>query len=84
MKTMKKKRGLYQTNKAAAVGTTIECPVCHTRFVKRQYSQAFCCTHCKDKFHNRHDGDRHKYTYCVESDVHDREWDETFGVAEYQ
>jgi uncharacterized CHY-type Zn-finger protein len=55
------KIGLYKNNKMAKVGDMIECPVCHTKFIKKQYSQAFCCLHCKDKFHNRHDGDRHKY-----------------------
>lgn len=53
--------GLYKTNKKARVGTEIECPVCHTKFKKIQWSQAFCCTRCKDKFHNMHDGDRHRY-----------------------
>ena len=51
--------GLYKKNKEAKTGELIECPVCHTKFKKIQYSQAFCCGHCKDKFHNRHDGDRH-------------------------
>ena len=50
---------LYKDNKNAKVGTIIECPICHTKFKKTQYSQAFCCTKCKDKFHNRYDGDRH-------------------------
>ena len=27
------------------------------------------CGHCKDKFHNRHDGDRHKYN--MSDDVND-------------
>ena len=33
--------GLYKENKKAKVGTLIECPVCHTKFKKIQYSQAF-------------------------------------------
>jgi hypothetical protein len=61
--------GLYKENKNAKVGTLIECPICHTKFRKIQYSQAFCCGHCKDKFHNRHDGDRHKYN--MSDDVND-------------
>jgi len=54
--------GLYKINKQKKVGATIECPVCHKKFLKKQYSQAFCCIRCKDKFHNRVDGDRHKYS----------------------
>lgn len=58
------KIGLYKNNKRAKVGDMMECPVCHTKFIKKQYSQAFCCIHCKDKFHNKHDGDRHSvYKY---------------------
>ena len=55
--------GLYKKNKKAQNGTIIECPICHTKFKKIQYSQAFCCIKCKDKFHNNHDGDRHRYNY---------------------
>ena len=53
--------GLYRSNKAAKVGAQIECPVCHAKFKKIQYSQAFCCSKCKDKFHNQNSGDRHRY-----------------------
>ena len=45
--------GLYKNNKSAKVGTEIECPVCHKRFIKKSYQQAFCCKDCKDKFWNR-------------------------------
>lgn len=45
--------GLYKNNKSAKVGTEIECPVCHKRFIKKSYQQAFCCGECKDKFWNR-------------------------------
>lgn len=77
--------GLYKRNKAAKVGTMIECPVCHTKFKKIQWSQAFCCGHCKDKFHNMHNPDRHRYDVCDRDDgMTDRDWDEAFGVAEYQ
>lgn len=48
----------YNINKACKVGETIICPICHTAFIKKQYSQAFCCTQCKDKFWNSK-GDRH-------------------------
>ena len=50
---------LYLINKKAKNGTEIECPICHTKFKKKQYSQAFCCTRCKDKYHNENEGDRH-------------------------
>jgi hypothetical protein len=44
--------GLYKDNKSAKVGTQIECPVCHKKFVKKYYQQAFCCTEHKEKFWN--------------------------------
>ena len=78
----KKRKGLYKINKEAKVGETIECPMCHTQFTKRQYSQAFCSSHCKDKFWNSK-GDRHNYTDYSDSDLGDREMDEMYGVAEY-
>lgn len=49
----------YEENKAAKVGSTITCPTCGKEFVKKQYSQAFCCLQCKDKYWNTI-GDRHK------------------------
>ena len=49
----------YKINKEAKTGTEITCPVCGTKFIKKQYSQAFCCTQCKDSFWNKR-GDRHK------------------------
>ena len=78
----KRKKGLYTTNKEAKVGDTIECPICHTKFVKRQYSQAFCCSQCKDRFWNAK-GDRHRYIDYNDNDLGDREMDEMFSVAEY-
>ena len=51
----------YEENKAAKVGSTIICPTCGKEFVKKQYSQAFCCLQCKDKYWNTM-GDRHKGT----------------------
>ena len=53
------KKGLYHKNKEAKCGETIECPVCHTTFVKKQWQQAFCCKQCKEKYWNQK-GDRHK------------------------
>jgi len=49
----------YNINKKAKVRATIKCPVCHKDFKKVQYSQAFCSSRCKDKYHNIIDGDRH-------------------------
>lgn len=78
----KKRRGLYKLNKESKVGETIECPICHTKFTKRQYSQVFCSTRCKDRFWNSK-GDRHLYADYSDNDFGDREMDEMFGVAEY-
>lgn len=81
---MGKKKGLYKTNKEAKVGDIIECPVCHTKFRKIQWSQAFCCTQHKDKFWNMRCKDRHRYDYSDNTNgMTDHDWDETFGVAEY-
>lgn len=48
--------GLYHDNKGAPIGTIIECPVCHKKFEKKQYSQAFCSLECKDRFWNANRG----------------------------
>lgn len=53
----------YKANKAAKCGSLIVCPVCGTEFVKRQYSQSFCCGGCKDKYHNGRKPNRHKKGY---------------------
>lgn len=81
----KKKKGLYRSNKEAKVGETIECPVCHTKFIKRQYSQAFCCGHCKDRFHNMRCKDRHKYNDSGDDNLYDSFSDEAMdlGIADY-
>ena len=50
----------YKENKVAKVGETIKCPVCGDVFIKKQYSQAFCCSACKDYYWNRVKKDRHK------------------------
>lgn len=64
----KSKRKLqYETNKGAKVGTEITCPICGTKFFKRQYSQAFCCGECKDTFWNTKD-DRHSVGYYEKYD----------------
>lgn len=77
----KKKKGLYKINKEAKIGEIIECPICHTKFAKRQYSQAFCSTSCKDRFWNSK-GDRHLYI-DYSDDLGDQEMDEMYAVAEY-
>lgn len=56
-------RKQYDLNKLAKVRDEIICPVCGTRFTKRQYSQAFCCGSCKDDYHNMI-GDRHDRDYA--------------------
>lgn len=64
----KSKRKLqYEANKSAKVGTEITCPICGTKFVKRQYAQAFCNTKCKDAFWNAKK-DRHRVGYYEEYD----------------
>ena len=78
----KKRKSLYKLNKEAKVGETIECPICHTKFTKKQYSQAFCSTRCKDRFWNAK-GDRHQYVDYTDDKMSDRDWDEMFEVAEY-
>jgi hypothetical protein len=55
---MKQFETLYKGNKIAKVGTIIVCPICGEKFTKRQYSQAFCCSACKDKYWSKK-GDRH-------------------------
>ena len=50
----------YKANKQAKVKDKIICPVCGKEFVKKQYSQAFCCTCCKDDYHNVRKPNRHK------------------------
>lgn len=76
--------GLYRKNKTAKVGELIECPVCHTKFKKKQYSQAFCCICCKDRFHNQVDGDRHKYnnSYIPTGNDYDGADDDQWGDCE--
>lgn len=64
----KSKRKLqYEANKSAKVGTEITCPICGTKFVKRQYSQAFCDGKCKDAFWNAK-RDRHSVDYYEKYD----------------
>ena len=55
----------YLYNKKSHVGTNLICPICGISFVKKQYSQAFCCNECKNKFWNKK-GDRHRAGYYAE------------------
>lgn len=57
----------YKTNKKQKVGDEIICPICGEKFVKRQYSQAFCNGKCKDAFWNAK-GDRHSTGYYEKYD----------------
>lgn len=57
----------YETNKSAKVGTEIVCPICKTKFVKRQWAQAFCCGTCKDAYWNAKK-DRHRAGYYTDYD----------------
>lgn len=56
---------IYMVNKATKCGDTITCPTCKKEFVKKQYSQAFCCSRCRDSFHN-YFGDRHRKGYYAQ------------------
>ena len=68
MKHKKSKRQQqYEINKAAKTSEIIICPICGTSFKKKQYSQAFCCSKCKDKYWNDK-GDRHDPDYYEEYD----------------
>lgn len=62
-----KRKIVYELNKSAKVGTEIVCPICGKSFIKRQYSQAFCDSKCKDAYWNAK-GDRHSSDYYVKYD----------------
>lgn len=57
-KRLSKRQQRYKANKEAKCGTEISCAVCGKTFIKKQYSQAFCCLQCKDTYWNAK-GDRH-------------------------
>ena len=59
----------YKLNKEKKVGETCTCPICGDKFIKKQYSQAFCCGHCKDVYHNKRKSDRHRPNYHKEYDM---------------
>ena len=58
-KKISKRQQQYLANKEAKTGTEIICPICKDKFIKRQYSQAFCCSQCKDAYWNAKNSDRH-------------------------
>ena len=74
---------IYEKNKAAKVGTKIICPICGQEFVKKQYSQAFCCGICKDDFWNAK-GDRHRKGYYADYDEkHPERIERAFDLGYY-
>ena len=44
---------LVRANKGVDIGANCLCPVCKTNFIKSQYSQVFCCSHCRVTYYNR-------------------------------
>ena len=56
----KREQNRYLKNKEAKTGETIKCPICGESFIKKQYSQAFCCKECKGYYWNAAKPDRHK------------------------
>lgn len=62
-----KRKIIYELNKSAKVGTEIVCPICGKSFIKRQYSQSFCNSKCKDAYWNAKK-DRHRAGYYEEYD----------------
>ncbi|HRJ95005.1 hypothetical protein [uncultured Thiothrix sp.] len=49
------KLSTYQQAEQAKVGTMIDCPQCGTTFQKANKWHTFCCSHCKDTWHNERD-----------------------------
>ena len=62
-KKISQRQKQYLANKEAKTGEEIICPICKETFIKKQYSQTFCCSQCKDTYWNAK-GDRHSdYDY---------------------
>lgn len=74
-----KRKERYLANKKAKCGEMIICPICGTEFKKKQYSQAFCCSTCKDKYHNDK-GDRHDSGYYRRYNMEHPERLERIGI----
>ena len=49
------KSSTYQQAEQAKVGTMIDCPQCGITFQKANKWHTFCCSHCKDTWHNERD-----------------------------
>lgn len=45
-------KDIYNANCEAPVNSMIVCPECHSRFIKKTYNHKFCCSKCKDDYHN--------------------------------
>lgn len=48
----------YKAAESAKVGTTIHCPTCNKKHLKRTYQQKFCCIKHKDEYWNTVDDNR--------------------------
>ena len=52
----------YRDNKRADIGTTIECPCCAKKIIKKSYQTQFCSNkgkgNCKDTYWNNVNDDR--------------------------
>lgn len=78
---MTTRKKTYLENKSKKTGETCICPVCGSAFTKRQWSQAFCCKECKDKYWNDK-GDRHRSGYHTEYNMKHPERLERIGIYE--
>lgn len=52
------KDNYIKVNAQASVGSQCTCPECNKKFIKKYYQQKFCCTRCKDNYHNHTDPSR--------------------------
>ena len=69
----------YTNNKSASTGEDIKCPMCGTIFTKKQYSQAFCCTQCKDDYWNLKRGKKEPVEVKYSSNVVETQLKELLG-----
>ena len=78
---MTKRKETYLENKKKKVGEICTCPICGEVFIKKQYSQAFCCGQCKDRYWNDKK-DRHREGYHKEYNMKHPERLERVGIYE--